>query len=96
MVVSGTSDEYSHGPMRSTIEILCINNFTVCVCECVCESMCAYGSHTNPIIPYTNVLFSIPIFSFNGYGSKLWVSKLHYSKLSKFYCVLLFTYFYVL
>ena len=52
----------------------------VCVYVCVCESMRAFGSHTDPINPNTNVLFSIPIFSFNGYGIEIMGTKLSYSK----------------
>ena len=49
------------------------NSMCVCVCVYVCESMRAFGLQTKPVNPYTNIFFSIPIFSFNGYGIKLWI-----------------------
>ena len=71
------------------------NNNSKYVCVCVCENMRAFGSHTDPTNPYTNILLSIPIFSFNGYGIKIMGTKLSYSKLSKLHRLLLFIYFHI-
>ena len=79
----------------SHIKFKVIQSMCVCVCVCVCESMRAFGSHTDPINPNTNVLFSIHIFSFNGYGIKIVGTKLSYSKFSKLHCLLLFIYFHI-
>ena len=81
--------------MSSAVGISYSKFNSMCVCVYVCESMRAFGLHTKPINPYTNILFSIPIFSFNGYGIKIMGTKLSYSKLSKLHRVLLFIYFHI-
>ena len=47
-----------------------IGGLEVCVCECVCESMWVPEAPTYVPSLLNNLIL---YFSFNGYGTKLWV-----------------------